>query len=376
MKLLKNKFKTSLYTVLLLTVCLFYLFSCIGNAANANSTADADRFLRQVLGAEQRGLGGSFAGSTGGANAIGSNPAGISIAEGDRFVIHMARFPRTIAKISKPNVNANYEDVSQIEQHSEGIETLNWTFPIGRLGTIGVALTTSHEGPFRRVSHEGKALNNFTENNLASGISYGIGFLKKTYIGFDAKWIRSKVTDESGLEHFGRGYVYNVGLIQKIGDIIHIGVVLRNLSNGLSFVNSTIPDRINREVVVGVTYQYDISDYTLRIGLDLHPPFIDGVETNLGAEVWFRDLIGGRIGYMRNSEKRHLPVMILEESSVEIENRNWQSEGLCLGLGVRFGDFMINAAHTPQFIPTVTEDERIHIVQGSYVYTFSIGQKF
>ncbi len=363
-----------------LLICLFYFVSCFyvlnGTAAEATTTAEADRFLKQLIGAEHRGMGGSFVGATDGANALGNNPAGIGIAQGNRFVIHMARFPRTVALLSKPNFNANYEDYSQYEQRAAGIETLNWAFPIGRFGTIGVALSTAHEGPFRRVNHEGKALNSFPENNLAIGIGYGLNCFGSTVVGFDAKWLRSKVTDALGAEHFGRGYAYNIGLIQKFGNALQAGIVVRNLSNGLSFVDPVIPDKIRRDVIAGITYQREISNMSLRLGFDLHPPFSDGVRANLGAEVWFRDRIGGRIGYLRDTEKRYASVFLLEDATFEMEERNWKAEGLCFGFGARFGNITLNAAYTPQFKPSVSEDERIHIVQGTAVYTFSIGQDF
>ena len=60
----------------------------------------------------------------------------------------MTRFPRTIALLSKPNFNADYEDYSRYEQRASGIETLNWAFPMGKFGTMGVALSTAHEDPF------------------------------------------------------------------------------------------------------------------------------------------------------------------------------------------------------------------------------------
>ena len=243
LKLLQNRIFSSQYILLFLLVGLFYYLPTIGNAANVTMTSDADRFLRHLIGAEHRGMGGSFVGAIGGANAIGTNPAGIGIVDDDnRFVIHMARFPRTVAMVAKPNINTDYEDYSQYEQRASGIETLNWVFPFGKFGTLGVTVSMGHEGPFRRVSHEGKALNNFPENNLATGMGYGIEFFGGTLIGFDANWIRSKITDESGIEHFGHGYTYNVGLIQKIGQTLQVGVVLRNLSNGLSFADSTIPN--------------------------------------------------------------------------------------------------------------------------------------
>ena len=74
-----------------------------------DTRASADGFLKQLLGAEHQGMGGSFVGLTRGANALGSNPAGIGTTEGNRFVIHATRFPRTIALLSKPNLNASYE---------------------------------------------------------------------------------------------------------------------------------------------------------------------------------------------------------------------------------------------------------------------------
>ena len=365
---------------ILLLILVFYLFLCfsisVGIASEVNTTAESDGFLKQLLGAEHRGMGGSFVGSSGGANALGNNPAGISAARGDRFVIQMTRFPRTIVLLSKPNFNADYEDYRRYEQRASGIETLNWAFPMGKFGTMGVALSTAHEGPFRRVNHQGKALNNFPENNLAIGLGYGINCFGGTVVGFDAKWLRSKVTDTSGDEHFGRGYAYNVGLIQRFGDAIQVGIVVRNLSNGLSFVDPAIPDNIRRDVIAGVAYQREISNINVRLGLDVHPPFSDGVRTNLGVEVWYRDRIGGRIGYLKDTEKRYASVILLEDNTFEMEERTWKTAGLCLGFGVRVANITLNAAYTPQFKPTASENERIHIVQGTSVYTFSIGQDF
>ena len=122
----------------------FFLASRIATAAN--TPAPADRFLKQLLGAEHYGMGGSFVGTTRGANALGSNPAGISAAEESQFVIHATRFPRTIALLSKPNLKTNYEDYGRYEQGAYGIETLNYIFPMGRLGTFGLALAFLQEG--------------------------------------------------------------------------------------------------------------------------------------------------------------------------------------------------------------------------------------
>ena len=361
-------------TVLFYIVSLFFLLS--GITAMANTRASADGFLKQLLGAEHYGMGGSFVGTTHGANALGSNPAGMSRIEGNRFVIHAIRFPRTIALLSKPNLNANYEDYSRYEQHSYGVETLNWAFPVGKLGTLGLALAFEQAGTFRRVDYLGKALNNFPKNNLALGLSYGVNLFGGTVVGVDTKWLRSKVIDPEGNEDLGHGYAYNVGLIQQVGEAIQIGVVVQNLSNGLSFSAPSIPDTVERTIVPGIAYQREISDVALRFGLDAHPPFQDGIRVNIGAEAWYRYRIGIRIGYLRDTQNRSTSVFLLQDTSFETEERLWKAEGLCFGIGFRFGNIILNAAYTPQFTPVVGDEERIHIVQGKAVYAFSIGQAF
>lgn len=358
-------------------LCFIVYFSLLGSIASAaNTTAAADGFLKQLLSAEQHGMGGSFVGTSHGANALGSNPAGISAADGNRFVIHATRLPRTLALLSKPNQNANYEDYSRYEQRAYGIETLNYTFPIGRFGTVGLGLAFEQAGPFRRVDHSGKALNSFPENNLAIGFSYGLKLFGGTRVGFDTKWLRSKVSDVDGTAHLGHGYAHNVGISQRIGDSTLVGLVARNLSNGLSFSEPSIPDAMARTIVAGIAHQHQISDVTLLIGLDVHSPVREGIRANVGGEVWYRHRIGIRIGYLRHAEKRYTRVFLLEDSTFEAEERLWKAEGFCFGLGVRLGGITLNAAYTPQFRPIAIEDERIHIVQGETVYTFSIGRTF
>ena len=361
-------------TVLCYLVVSFTIFS--SSVSAENTAAAADGFLKQLLGAEHYGMGGSFAGTTRGANAVSNNPAGIAAAEMNQLAIHTTRFPRTIALVSKPNLNANYEEYSQYEQRAYGIQTLNCAFPMGRFGTFAVAFSFLQEGRFRRVNHLGKALNSFPENNLALGFSYGLSILENTLIGVDTKWLRSKVTDAKDVEHLGHGYAYNIGVIQQLSDAVQVGIIARNLSNGLSFSDVSIPDMITQTIAMGVAYQREISDVNLRIGFDVHPPFQDGIRTNVGAEVWYHHRIGARIGYLRHTEIRYASVLILEDTSFETEERLWKAEGFCFGFGVRFGSITLDAAYTPQFIPTTMTEERIYTAQGENIYTFSIGQTF
>ena len=360
----------------LLCCLLVYFFLLSSNAAAAPTTAAADGFLKRLLSAEQQGMGGSFVATSHGANALGSNPAGMSTAVGNRFVIHATRFPRTIALLSKPNSNANYEDYSRYEHRASGIETLNYTIPIGKLGALGLGLAFEQTGSFRRVDDTGKARNSFPENNLAAGLSYGLTLFDSTRIGIDTKWLRSKVADLDGTEHLGHGYAYNVGISQRIGDRTLVGIVARNLSNGLSFSDPSIPDAMARTIVAGIAYRYPMSDVTLLLGLDVHPPFRDGIRANVGGEVWYRQSVGARIGYLRHTEKRYTRMFLLADGAFEMEERLWKAEGFCFGIGVRFAGLILNAAYTPQFRPVAVANERVLMVQGEAMYTFSIGRAF
>ncbi len=355
---------------------LLYFSVCSNSIASVDTRATADGFLKHLVGAEYHGMGGSFAAAARSADALGSNPAGINASQGNRFVLHTIRFPRTIAYISKPNLDSNYEDYSQFEQRASGIEMLNWVAPIGKFGTIGLAIAFGQEGGFRRVNYLGKAINSFPQNNLAVGFGYALNILQNTAIGGDAKWLRSKVTDVDAKEHLGHGYAYNVGIIQRFSSGIQIGIAVRNLSNGLSFSNVDIPDRIERTIVAGVAYHREMSDVSLRLGLDARPPFRNGVQASAGAEIWYKNRIGGRIGYLMHTEKRYASVLLLQGASFQTQERLWEAEGICYGLGIRFGSITLNAAYTPQFEPTVVGAERLHTVQGDAIYTLSIGQAF
>ena len=352
-------------------VCGFNLVSAHGTGGGARAAADV--FLRQLTTAEHHGMGGSFVGSTVGADALNSNPAGLNLITIRGFMVHMTRFPRTIAVIARQNDAERYEDYGQYEQQASGIELINYVVP-SRIGVIGFDLAFEHDGKFSRVNHLGKATGSFPQNNLAIGIGYGTALFGGLGFGVDARWMRSKVENAKNQGHIGHGYAYNLGLTQQLGTHFRIGVVLRNLSNGLSFFDDSIPDRLQRDAILGIAYQHQHRDVEFQVGLDLNPPFKSDIRTNLGGEVWYRGVIGGRIGYLRHTEKRFESIRILTTESIEIEERLWKAEGFTLGLGVNIGWFNINAAYTPQIRPVANANETIRIEQGESVYSFSIGR--
>ena len=366
------------FAVVLITLLLFLGRENLASAQAINEDfhASTNTFLKRLASAKHLRLGHNFVSSISGTNALNSNPAGLSFIDSNRLVTNVSRFPRTVAVIAKLNDVERYEDHNQYALRASGLEFINYSIPLGAAGGFGFDFAVGHEGRFSRVNHLGKATNSFPETDFAIGVSYAVKLFPGFAVGADGRWLRSKVQDAENNRHIGHGYAYNLGLIQQLGEHLRIGGAIRNLSNGLSFTNNSIPDKIRRDVLLGGSYQFHYRNVDIQIGLDLNPPFNDGVRTNFGGTVWYRDFIGGRVGYLRHTEKRFDSILDLETGHVEREHRLWKTEGLSLGLGLQVRGIHINAAYTPQIRPTENDGEQIRIESGKSVYSFSIEQRY
>lgn len=364
-----------------ITLGTFLLFFGGENCLSAETVdedfrASADAFLRRVAAVEHLRLGDGFVGSISGVNALNSNPAGLSSIDSNRFATHISRFPRTIAVIAKLNAVERYEDRNQYAVRASGLEFISYGKPVGKAGGIGFDFAVGHEGRFSRVNHLGKATNSFPETDFAVGIGYGVELFQGFAFGANARWLRSKVQGVEGDRHIGHGYAYDLGLTQQLGEHFRVGGVIRNLSNGLSFTDNAIPDRIYRDVLFGGSYEYDYKNVDIQIGLDLNLPFADGIRTNFGGTIWYHGFIGARIGYQRHTERQVGSILNLATGQFELEDRLWTAEGLTLGVGFQSHGVYISAAYTPQMRPTENDGEQIRIETGKSVYSFSIVQRF
>ena len=342
--------------------------------AEVTVPATVDIFLKQLARAEHQGMESSFVGSNIGAHALNGNPAGLSLIHDRRFALYTARFPRIVAVVSHLNETERYEDYSEYDLYASGVELLNYAVPVGSFGIIGIDFARGHDGQFSRVDYLGKATNNFPQSDWALGIGYSRNLFSGLAFGADAKWLRSKIQLPEDEEHAGHGYAYNFGLTQKIGEHLRIGAVVRNLSNGLSFSDDSIPNQIEQEVLVGGVYHERYNDLDLKFSLDANPPFKNGVRASFGGEIWYHGRIGCRIGYLRHTEHRWHPVQIVRTETLQMEERIWKAEGPTFGIGFNLGRFRISGTYTPQAKPTEREGERIRVDQGGVVYYFSIGQ--
>ena len=355
-------------------IFLFFTFSSIAlSEDNYDNRRLGGDFLQELATAEYRGMGVSFVGLVEGAHSLGNNPAGLALAEENSSMsFNLTRFPRTVAVFSKLNDKDKYEDYSQYDFSPFGAELLNYVCPFGRLGTLGLGVVLRHEGRFSRVNDEGKAVNTFPENDFAVTLGYGKKLAPGAYIGFDAKVIRSKAQDLNGDDYLGRGYAYNIGYLQRMNTHWKFGGVIRNLSNGLSFSNNEIPDKLRRDIIVGIAYQRENQRHSQRFGLDFNFPFKEGVNASIGGEFWYRQLIGMRLGYVRHIQKRFEPILHLNTGNMAIEERLWITEGFTYGLGLRLHNLEFNFAYAPQRKPEPQENEKLRLEKGNAVISFSI----
>ena len=352
----------------------FLMFSSIAlSEDNYDDRRLGGDFLQELTTTEYRGMGISFVGLVEGANSLGNNPAGLALGEDNSSTsFNLTRFPRTVAVFSKLNDRDKYEDYSQYDFSPFGAELLNYVHSFGKLGTLGLGVVLRHEGRFSRVNDEGKAVNTFPENDFAVTLGYGRKVAPGAYIGFDAKVIRSKAKDLKGDDYLGRGYAYNIGYIQRMNTHWKFGGVIRNLSNGLSFSSDEIPDKLRRDIIVGIAYQREDQRHSQKFGLDFNFPFKEGVNANIGGEFWYRQRIGMRLGYVRHIQKLFEPILYLNTGDIATEERLWATEGLTYGLGLRLHNLELNFAYTPQRKPEPQEAEKLRLEKGNAIISFSI----
>ena len=361
-----------------ITFCAL-IFAALTHLVSAQQTevtapATVDIFLKQLARAEHQGMENSFVGSNVGAHPLNGNPAGLSLFHEGRFSLYTARFPRIVAVVSHLNETERYEDYGEYDLYASGVELLNYAVPIGSFGIIGFDFARGHDGQFSRVDYLGKATNNFPQSDWALGVGYSRRLFAGLAFGADARWLRSKIQLPENEEHAGHGFAYNIGLSQKIGEHLRIGAVARNLSNGLSFSDDSIPNQIEQDVLVGGVYYVRHKDLDLKFSLDANPPFNNGLRASLGAEIWYLGRIGCRVGYLRHTEHRWHPVQIIRTETLQMEERIWKAEGPTFGIGFNLGRFRISGAYSPQAKPTGEDGERIRVDRGGVVYYFSIGQ--
>lgn len=265
--------------------------------------------------------------------------------------------------------------VWEVSSLAYSVESVKYSMPMGKFGNVGLDLTFSHTGNFSRVNTEGKSINEFPENDLIVTFGYAKK-LSDTALGVNAKFVRSKTLDHEGEKTFIRGFVYDIGMIQKTGNF-KIGAVLKNISNGLSSpTNSSSVSRfeLEKSFYLGAAYYYiPLQELELLVELDLNPPFKHGFRGNLVSELCYRGWLDLRIGYVRDVSDAFIlgdETVFKEMDYFELDPLE-KIEGLTFGVGLRKGKFGLDVAWTPVY-KLRTKSENFSMLMDGNDFSFSL----
>ncbi len=328
---------------------LLYLMSTAGASGQAVKYAQSGMgFLQIAPSADVAALGGTYAGTTGKATSVFSNPAGLASLEGGEV---SAGYVAWIADIALYSVAAAYK--------------------IGNIGVFGVNLVSMDYGtlkgtrPWQAGDDPGLrdqgyiSLGNFTVNDLAVGISYARAITSQFYVGGNIRVARQDLSPNINVaiidaitgniiensENVVTNVVFDFGTLYYPGfHDLRFGASLRNFSNQSDYYDQrfelplTLDFGLAMDVFQLFSEMPDQSNSQLTLALDWVHPRDFSERLHVGLEYGFMEMFFLRGGYKFNYD---------EESVSAGLGVNLKTSG---GYGIRadysysaFGDFFGSA---------------------------------
>lgn len=382
----------SFYRKLILNLFILLVFlSSLSSVCSkeVNLKLRTAQLLKQLTTTRNQGMGGSLAVSGKDTESLHDNPAGLAFIQNSQLNFSLFRFPETEAYVTFPSKIEDFGNethsiapyFSMVRSRAYGTESVKYSIPLGQFGNIGWDLIFSHTGKFSRVNSKGKAINEFPESDLVIAFGYAKK-LSNTALGVDTKFIRSKALDKESERTFVRGFVYDIGLIQKAGNF-KFGAVWKNLSNGLSRpTNSSSVSRfeLKNSLHIGATYHYvPLQEVELLFVLGVNPPFKHGIRGNIGSELCYRNWLSIRIGYVKDISDAFILTDESDEDENEKEYFNLDSlertEGLTFGIGLQTGKLRLDLAFIPGY-KLRTESKDFKLLMDDNNYSFSLSASY
>ena len=303
------------------------------------------------------------------------NPATIASIPNLQTQISVGRYPHSISQLAQQNQDGKLVDSQQYDLASGGYERWNFATPIKNIGVIGLDFAFEHYGPFSRMTNAGKAASSFRRSNHAFGLRYALKIVPHLAFGLDAKWLRSKVELAPEVDYVGQlghGYVYSLGLVQTINPQFQVGFMVRNLSNGLSFQNTEVPDKLQPNVIVSSLYRGEVGNFDLNWSLAHLPQFEHGLQIDLTGQAEYKDLLALRLGYVRWMEGQQQMAHNLTDGKTISTRRLWRMEGLKFGLTWQIFQTQLMINYQPYFQPEPELYQRVTVTHGISMLTFTI----
>lgn len=246
--------------------------------------------------------------------------------------------------ISRMNVEDRFEDWKEFRYESLGVERAEFILPRGHL-IFHLGGAFAHRGKFVRVNGESEGVNTFPETDLKIWLGFALQPHRHTTIGYRISFLRIKKPIEDGCD-YGRGFAHDLGVYHRMG-LTDMSFKVINMSNGLSFKESDLPDELRRIYELQIVRPLQPLGFPFTLDLNLRAPWRFGprYELILYADWGERWRFG--LGYMRETRR--------------VGDRFWMMKGVKAVAHLRTKDVDFIGQIYPQWRPAPSSFERVRV---------------
>lgn len=247
---------------------------------------------------------------------------------------------------------------------------------IGSLGDqtpFALSVGMRQEGDFTRVDHDGTSIHAFPRADWLVAGSLGRRLSDSVSVGGTAKWLRSKQTGAGGDPAYVHGWAFDAGGAWSIATGWRVGLLARNLSNGVGALEAASPTRLWRQVAVGLGHTRQLTD---RVSVDLvgdaRFPSKDGAQVSGGGSVGIGDRVRLNAGYERRVEPRITTRTDLTTGTTTPDEHLWVAQGPTFGGSILLGEWSLSLGASPGFLPIASDGYLVERESSRWTWSFGI----
>lgn len=252
-------------TIVLLVYCPF-VYPDEGDGGQAGA------FLRRSIGARATGMGGTFTAIANDATATYWNPAGLG-------------------QLKNSQVAATYTILSLDRNHN----FVSYVQPIGPLGTLGFSWIHFGVSKMDGRDASGNPTGDFSDTEMALGMSYGKNFAGVLSIGGTAKYLSHTLADNKA-----SGFGFDAGVLIKFIGIpsadVSAGVMVQDIASTIEWnTDSKQEDEFPMNVRFGIAISPNVTP--LNLAAEIEKNGEQEIKYHGGGEYFLSKVLGIRIGY-------------------------------------------------------------------------------
>jgi hypothetical protein len=309
--------KRSLYAIIAV------IFLLTGFPAWAAGVSQATMlFLKIAPGARPSGMGEAFVALADEATAVWWNPAGLGFLQEKQFT---AMYARWLPQFKLPDLYYSY---------------LAYIHDVPDWGTFGANIIFLNLGETERRDENNRSLGNFSSFEMAFSGAYGAKVNENLTMGVALKIVYSSLSPVGAGAEKGTGtataVAADIGLLYKATFLrgLSMGADLSNMGPKVAYIDRAQADPLPTNLKLGVAYRIIDQEYNkLTVDTDINKELVvrhnDGTSDefytamftswgdgdliksiiwNIGAEYWYGNLVGLRVGYWNDDLGKVFPV--------------------------------------------------------------------